>query len=129
RRHRLTQIIGALQRRGCTVALRRAGSANGEVEQLARDAIDEFDVVVAAGGDGTVSAVANGIAGSACALALLPFGTANVLAREIGLPRRPEELAELLAAGRTRPIWPGRIRSAGGDRLFLTTASSGFDAA
>jgi diacylglycerol kinase (ATP) len=47
-----------------------------------------------------------------------------VLAREIGLPRDPESLAELIVRGAARPIWPGRI----GDRLFLTCASSGFDA-
>ena len=64
------------------------------------------------------------MAGGAAAGRLLPFGTANVLAREIGLPRDPERLAELIAHGAARPIWPGRV----GDRLFLTMASSGFDA-
>jgi diacylglycerol kinase family enzyme len=57
-------------------------------------------------------------------VALLPFGTANVLAHEIGLPRDPERLAELIASAPARPVWPGQV----GDRLFLTMASSGFDA-
>ena len=99
-------------------------AAPGDAERLAREAEADFDIIVAAGGDGTLNAVANGMAAAPRPLALLPLGTANVLAREIGLPRRPERLAELIAAGPARPIWPGRV----GDRLFLTMASSGFDA-
>jgi YegS/Rv2252/BmrU family lipid kinase len=125
----LDRVVAALQRRGCSVVVRPTGLAIGDAERLAREAEPDFDIIVAAGGDGTVNAVANGmVANRSCgaprALALVPLGTANVLAREIGLPRRPEDLAELIAAGPARPIWPGRI----GDRLFLTTASCGFDA-
>src|SRR5216683_5961023 len=123
-RRRLDRVVAALERRGCVVVLRRAGPASGDVERLAREAEAEFDVIVAAGGDGTLNAVVNGMESAPRAVALLPFGTANVLAREIGLPRDPERLAELIAAGPARPIWPGRV----GDRLFLMMASSGFDA-
>ena len=123
-RHRLDRVVAALERRGCAVVLRRAGPAIGDAERLAREAEADFEIIVAAGGDGTLNAVANGMAGAERPLAVLPLGTANVLAREIGLPRDPERLAELIAAGPARPIWPGRV----GDRLFLTMASSGFDA-
>jgi diacylglycerol kinase (ATP) len=104
--------------------LRRAGPESGDAERLAREAEAGFDIIVAAGGDGTLNAVVNGMAAAPRAVALLPFGTANVLAREIGLSRDPERLAALIAGGPARPIWPGRV----GDRLFLTMASSGFDA-
>ena len=117
-------MVAALERRGCAVVLRRAGPASGDAERLAREAEAEFDLIVAAGGDGTLNAVVNGMEAAPRAVALLPFGTANVLAREIGLPRDPERLADLIAAAPARPVWPGRV----GDRLFLTTASSGFDA-
>ena len=123
RRRRLGRIIAALERRGCSVVMRRA-AVHGDAERLAREAEPEFDAIVAAGGDGTVNAVANGLAENPRDLALLPFGTANVLAHEIGLPRRSEALAALIADMPGRPIWPGRI----GDRLFLTTAGIGFDA-
>ena len=123
-RRRLDRVVAALERRGCAVVLRRVGPASGDAERLAREAEAEFDIIVAAGGDGTVNAVVNGMAAPARAVALLPFGTVNVLAREIGLPRDPEQLAALITAGPARPIWPGRV----GDRLFLTMASSGFDA-
>jgi diacylglycerol kinase (ATP) len=124
-RRRLDRIIAGLERRGCAVMLQYAAAA-GDAERLAREAGMDIDVVVAAGGDGTLNAVANGLAMAArdVPFAVLPFGTANVLAREIGLPRDPESLTELIAAGPVRPIWPGRI----GDRVFLTCASSGFDA-
>ena len=119
----LGRVVAALEERGCTVVVRRTEPASGDAERLARQAEPEFDILVAAGGDGTINAVVNGMA-AARPLALLPLGTANVLTREIGLPRRPELLAELIAAGPARPIWPGRV----GERLFLTMASSGFDA-
>lgn len=106
------------------MVVRPTGPAVGDAERLAREAEADFEIIVAAGGDGTINAVANGMAARPRPLALLPLGTANVLAWSIGLPRRPEDLAELIAAGTARPIWPGRI----GDRLFLTMASSGFDA-
>ncbi len=121
-RRRIGRVVAALERRGCSVVARRAGSP-GDAERLAREAEADFDIIVAAGGDGTLNAVVNGIAGAPRAVALLPLGTANVLAREIGLPRRAERLAGLIAAGPVRPIWPGRV----GDRLFVTMASSGFD--
>jgi YegS/Rv2252/BmrU family lipid kinase len=123
-RRLLDRVVAALEARGCAVVVRRTGPAMGDAERLAREAGPEFDIIVAAGGDGTINAVANGMAAGPRPLALLPLGTANVLAREIGLPRRPELLAELIAAGPARPIWPGRV----GDRLFLVMASTGFDA-
>jgi diacylglycerol kinase (ATP) len=125
-RRRLDRIVAGLERRGCAAVVHWAGPEAGDAERLAREAGPDIDIVVAAGGDGTINAVANGIALAArdVPLAVLPFGTANVLAREIGLPRDPESLAELIAAGSARPIWLGRT----GDRLFLTCASSGFDA-
>ena len=124
-RRRLGRVVAALERRGCGVTLRRTGPRAGDAERLAREAAPEVEVIVAAGGDGTLNAVANGMAGAPPRpLAVLPLGTANVLAGEIGLPRDPEALAALIAAGPARPIWPGIV----GDRLFLTVASSGFDA-
>jgi len=96
----------------------------GDAERLARAAAPEFDVIVAAGGDGTVNAVVNGIGLSPRTLAVLPLGTVNVLARELALPRRSEALATVLAEAEACPVWPGRI----GDRLFLAIAGIGFDA-
>jgi len=69
---------------GCPI---RITSHAGEAEALARRAVEEgFGRIVAAGGDGTVNHVANGIAGSNAALGILPMGTVNVFAMELGLP-------------------------------------------
>src|SRR6185436_2292561 len=65
----------------------RGTSHSGEAEALTRRAVEEgFTRIVAAGGDGTVSQVANGIAGSNATLGVLPMGSVNVFAMELGLP-------------------------------------------
>ena len=64
-----------------------ATSRTGEAEALARNAAAEgFQTIVAAGGDGTIHEVVNGLAGTDAALGLLPLGTMNVFATELGLP-------------------------------------------
>jgi YegS/Rv2252/BmrU family lipid kinase len=65
----------------------RVTSHSGEAERLTRHAIEEgFTRIVAAGGDGTVSQVANGLVGSNATLGVLPIGSVNVFAMELGLP-------------------------------------------
>jgi YegS/Rv2252/BmrU family lipid kinase len=123
---RLGRVVAALERRGCAVVLRVAGAAGG-AERLAREAELGFDIIVAAGGDGTLNAVLNGVSrmdGAPPPVALLPFGTANVFAHDIRLPRGAEPLAELIAHAAPSPIWPGRVD----DRLFAGLAGIGFDA-
>ena len=120
---RLGRFVAALERQGCTVVLRRAGPSPGQVERLAGQAEPGFDAIVAAGGDGTISAVVNGLRDRAVPFGVLPLGSANVLAREIRLPRAPEALASLVVTGPASPIWPGRV----GNRAFVMMASAGFD--
>lgn len=65
----------------------RVTSRTGEAEGLARHAVEEgFTRIVAAGGDGTVNQVANGLVGSNATLGVLPMGSVNVFAMELGLP-------------------------------------------
>ncbi len=90
--------------------------------------------MAAAGGDGTVAEVLNGLirnpARDALRLGLIPLGTANVLAHEIALLRRAAVIADTLLAGAPLAFHPGRIRRAnGGERYFLMMAGAGFDAA
>jgi len=119
----LGRFVAALERQGCTVVLRRAGPSPGQVERLAGQAEPGFEAIVAAGGDGTISAVVNGLGGRAVPFGVLPLGSANVLAREIRLPRAPEALASLITTGPVSPIWLGRV----GERAFVMMASAGFD--
>jgi YegS/Rv2252/BmrU family lipid kinase len=94
--------------------------------RLARLAAEQgYDLVVAAGGDGTINEVINGLAGTDTALAPLPLGTMNVWARELRLPLQPRVAAEAMLAWRAHPIDLGRA----GERYFLLMAGIGFDAA
>lgn len=100
--------------------------AAGDGRRLGRLAAAEgFDLVVAAGGDGTLNEVLNGLAGSSTALAPLPLGTMNVWARELNLPLQPRAAAEALLSWRPHSIDLGRA----GERYFLLMAGIGFDAA
>jgi len=130
RRRRLARALAWLRARDQRhdVAETRAP---GDAEALARDAARRgVGVVVAAGGDGTIAEVAGGLAGSASRLGILPLGTANVLAWELGVPAAPERAAEILAAGRCAPLWPGVAQLANGRaRLFVQMLGAGFDAA
>src|SRR3989454_1909570 len=70
--------------RDCVVC---ATTRTGEAELMARHGVKEgFEKIVAAGGDGTINEVVNGLAGSTATLGLLPIGTVNVFAMELGLP-------------------------------------------
>ena len=101
----------------------------GHAEALAREAVCRgSSMVVAAGGDGTIAEVANGLMGSSARLGVIPLGTANVMAHELELPFEPRAVAAALAFGRTRPIWPGVVRTTTGSRLFVQMVGVGFDA-
>lgn len=102
----------------------------------ARQALEaDVDVVIAAGGDGTVRAVAEALRGTGTALALLPSGTGNLLARNLGLPLgEPETMIEAAFTGDRTPIDVGwaRITRAGGEveqHAFVVMGGMGLDAA
>jgi diacylglycerol kinase family enzyme len=105
-------------------------SRPGHASSLARGAAAAaYDVVVVLGGDGTHNEAANGLAGTATALAVLPGGSTNVFARSIGLPNDPvEATGQLLGALDRRSIEPVNLGSVNG-RFFLFNAGFGFDAA
>jgi diacylglycerol kinase (ATP) len=94
--------------------------------ELAAEAGDRL--VVAAGGDGTVNEVVNGLSKDAT-LGILPLGTANVLARELGLPLKPEDACERLLSGTGSRMDIGvATDEEGTERRFACMAGIGFDA-
>jgi len=98
----------------------------GDATRLAREAVAaRCEVVVTCGGDGTVNEVVCGMAGSDVPLLVIPGGTSNVLARELGLPRDLPACAALLRNGAVRRISLGRA----GERRFVLMAGIGVDAA
>jgi diacylglycerol kinase (ATP) len=92
--------------------------------EIVREFAAGIDGVIVLGGDGTVNEVLPALAGERLFLAILPGGTANVVARELGTPRRLHRAVAALAAGEIRPVTLGKA----GDRLFLAMAGIGFDA-
>jgi diacylglycerol kinase (ATP) len=104
----------------------RITSHTGEAEALARRAVEEgFGKIVAAGGDGTVNEVVNGISGSNAALGLLPIGTVNVFAMEHGLPSRDLKVCwDIIQGDNVRLV---DLPSANG-RCFVQLAGVGLDA-
>ena len=111
----------------CAVSTDGPGSASG----IARDCIhDGADLILVAGGDGTINEVVNGMAGSDVPLGVLPCGTANVLASELGLGKRPDKVAarlsELLPARVSTGVLLDELDPC--QRHFLLMAGVGFDA-
>ena len=123
RLERLTTRLAAAGARARLLLTRHAGEI-GEI--CARPPVG-VDTIVVAGGDGSVSEAVSGLAtlSSPPALAILPSGTANVLAWDLGIPKGPERLARVILAGRTAPLHHGIANG----RPFVLMASAGFDAA
>src|SRR5256714_694504 len=103
-----------------------ATTRTGEAELMARRGIKEgFEKIVAAGGDGTINEVVNGLAGTEAALGLLPMGTMNVFANELGLPASNlHECWQVIRQGRIRTI---DLPNANG-KHFVQLAGIGLDA-
>ncbi len=98
----------------------------GDATRLAREAVAAgFDLVCAIGGDGTVNETINGLAGSETPLAIVPTGTVNVLAMELGISLDPPDAVRLLEA----PVVSWIDLGLAGDRYFGLMAGVGMDAA
>jgi len=104
----------------------------GDAEELARKAIEKSpSLIIAAGGDGTYNEVINGIAGSEIPMAILPLGTTNVLAKELGIPETVEGSMDVAIRGIPRVVSLGKITLQKGSpkaRYFSTMLGIGFDA-
>lgn len=129
----LWRVLDVLLLAGKRVELVETSWAGHALELARQAAAQGHRTVVAAGGDGTIAEVAGGIAGAGCQLGIIPLGTANVLAHELGLPFQPQAIATMLGTARTREIWPGLARSASGAPLprngvFVQMLGAGFDA-
>ncbi len=130
-RRELDRVIGYLERRGWQVALRET-TKTGDATLFAQEAVAaRCKAVFVAGGDGTINEVVNGLVGSSVAMGVLPVGTGNVWAKELGLPTytlthpgRLVEAAQRLSDGDVRWVDVGRA----GSRYFLLWGGVGIDA-
>lgn len=117
-----------LEKGGLAVEVRQT-EAPGHATELARAAVaDGAELLIAHGGDGTAMDVATAIVGTERALGLLPAGTGNVLAANLGIRRGPRAAADIILRGRRRAIDIGRLETTTGARYFAVAAGAGFDA-
>jgi diacylglycerol kinase (ATP) len=141
RRRRFAEIeraVGILKEAGITAEV-AATSAPGSAKNLAQMAVSQRrDLVIACGGDGTINEIINGLAGSQVPMALLPAGTANILAKELGIPWDIPHAARLIPGGAVRRIALGIAVPTDGSapeflpregRYFLCVAGAGPDGA
>ncbi len=93
------------------------------IEAARRAAGDGYDIVVACGGDGTLREVVCGLVGSGVRMGIIPLGTGNVFATDLGIPRDPMKACRTILEGAVRRIDIGRC----GENHFILAAGVGFD--
>lgn len=120
RTDRVDAVLDELRRRGCDLN-RLTDDKHGVLNDA--KALSRYDAVIAAGGDGTVRRLLATEAGSACPIGVIPNGTGNVLAHEIGLKLNPVVIADVLMAGPEQPVHTAKI----GSSAFLLMLGFGFD--
>lgn len=125
-----------IEREAPGVEIWRSAAPGGGRELGCRAVVQGFDTVVAMGGDGTVNEVLNGVASvpgalGRVSLAVLPAGTQNVFARELGMPWEPGAAWAVVQRGATRRIDLGRVSYRGANdreqRYFAQLAGAGLD--
>jgi diacylglycerol kinase (ATP) len=122
-RKRIPEILMTLEAGGYETSC-HATTREGDATMAARHAVEHrFDLVIAAGGDGTIYEVVNGIAEQKYrpAIGIIPAGTTNDFARAIGLPRSIMKAVQVIAKGKPFPIDIGRMN----DRYFINIAGGG----
>jgi diacylglycerol kinase (ATP) len=145
RRHRrfqeIEEAVRILKDAGITTELAPTSDA-GHAREIARLAVEaRREMVIACGGDGTINEIINGLAGSQVPMALLPAGTANILAKELGIPWDIPRAARLIPEGVIRRVALGMATYAGSNgnghsvalplegRYFLSVGGAGPDGA
>lgn len=131
RRGLVDAVVRCVRQNGWTVEVVVTAAA-GDARRLAENCdARRYGVIAVAGGDGTINEVINGLAGrgdEAPAVGIVPLGTANVLAHELGLGFSATALAQTMTAGRTLLVQPGEVASGADTRCFSLMAGAGFDA-
>ncbi|MGE5830309.1 MAG: diacylglycerol kinase [Micromonosporaceae bacterium] len=134
-RHRelVQEVLAALRTSGTDIRVLEAGSV-AEASAACQAAVaGGADALVAVGGDGTVHVAVQAVAGTSVPFGVVPAGTGNDFASEVGVPAQPvaaaRAVAEALRTGRTRPIDLARLTGPGGyQRWFAAVLGAGFDA-
>jgi YegS/Rv2252/BmrU family lipid kinase len=130
RRRSIQDLASRLESLGVAVDLQLTSGPGDATEIAARAARNGSSEVIVAGGDGTINEAIQGLAGTAARLAIIPRGTGNVLARELGLPLDEEAAVAVVAKGNSRKIFLGLVidETTNQSRYFVLMAGIGLDA-
>jgi len=124
--NKVEAVKAALLAKGCAVDMYATQSA-GDATRYLQNYDGPLDIVAAAGGDGTVNEVVNGLrhrANHSYRLAIIPTGTTNVLAAELKFPSSAQRIADIILNAHTRDIYLGQAN----ERRFVLMAGIGYDA-
>jgi YegS/Rv2252/BmrU family lipid kinase len=121
---RLHRFLKPLAADGMSIDIRRTRRCGDGEALAAAVSPQDTDVLAIAGGDGTIDEVVNGLAVASLPVAILPLGTANVLAAELGISARSSRLARCFLEGSTTEVYLPRANG----RRFTMMAGVGFDA-
>jgi YegS/Rv2252/BmrU family lipid kinase len=121
-KHLLGDLRQAVRARGLEL-VEYVTKAPWDATRYAGSITDQASAVLVYGGDGTMSEVANGLAGSSLPMLPCPAGTENLLAKEIAVPSDPAAIVDILLEGHVTPCDVARIN----DRFFLLILGVGFD--
>ena len=130
RRRPVEDLAANLESLGVKIDLRFTHGPGDATEIATRAARNGSSDVIVVGGDGTINEAIQGLAGTPARLAIIPRGTANVLARELGLPLNDEQALKIAAQGKSRQIYLGLAidETTNASRHFVLMAGIGLDA-
>lgn len=122
-KRRLPDILEYLEEAGYETSCHATRGEFDATQEAERAVARGFDLIIAAGGDGTIYEVVNGMAEKPHrpALGIIPCGTSNDFARAIGIPKSINEACQIIAAGKTKKVDIGKIN----DRYFINIAGGG----
>lgn len=124
----VTTVAGSLRAAGWKVDARVVRRKRAMTRRAAKAVEAGCDVVVVVGGDGAVLRVAGALADSKAALGIIPAGTGNLLAGNLGIPKHRGRATRTILGGQTRRIDLGRVTVEGAKRDFAVACGVGFDA-
>jgi diacylglycerol kinase family enzyme len=136
RAEKIARAAEVLRSAGVTVDVCATRDAGTAIVQTQNAVVAGFDTIIACGGDGTVHEVLNGLMligpGAGVSLGVIPLGSGNLLATDLGVPRNPEAAARALLSWRPVELHPGvmsyRARDGQQKRWFIIAAGVGADA-
>ena len=127
RRKDLDRIHRTFRKEGAVVDILETGENRAAGGKAKRAIAEGYDAIVVCGGDGTIFDVIQGLAGSSVPLGIIPYGTGNVLAQNLKVPRDPVAAARWILTRRTRTVPLGRIHCCvpGGRESWLFAMAAG----